>query len=292
MEKLVLHIGAHKTATTSLQRFFDDRSKTFTDQGAHYHAMSRQTRNAIQLALKARSSARLRVAQRLADELRGIERPTLVSWEGFLGPPFWHGRLYGRSEAAAELFDNLRELIECPIEIVFYVRRQDTFVTSTYIQAVKEGSEASPQEYIEMIKFRSLDWQGCIEPLRQIGLPIFLGAYELAGRSFPQFAAPILDRFPTVRFAEMGDLPVLNLSFSAKALAIAQAANQVGLANLEKRRLRALLERFSGPAPKILRQIDFKRIRAATADANTSLLSAGLTLPLDLKEYYQFSKLS
>lgn len=290
MKKLVLHVGAHKTATTSLQQFLNQRSDELLTQGVRYHVLSRPIRKAIQSALVSDRRARLpKTARLLATELAG-EGSTLVSWEGFLGPPFWNGRLYGRSQAAAELIKALREEIDCPIEIVFYVRRQDTFVTSCYIQAVKEGSPATPDEYIGTIKFRSLDWQDCIAPLLQADLPVFYGAYELASKSVSEFVAPILKRFPVVSLPELDELPALNRAYCAKSLAIAQAANQVGLTDSERKSLRQLLDKFSGPSPEILQQIDFKRIRASCVTANSALLLKHLLLPPDVHEYYEFRK--
>lgn len=274
MERLILHVGAHKTGTTSLQRWLLDNKPRLSEQGINYHLLSKEVRSAIHRRLGERSNLKLnKLARLLKSDLQG-NGVWLVSWEGLLGPPFVDGRLYGSAPVAAKILVELRETLCCPIEVVFYVRRQDTFINSTYVQRVKEGKASRFDAYVESIALNSLDWNKPIDALMSRGIPVFVGFHERLCEGDSAFAAPLLDRLE-VKNLTVDRLDQLNASYSGRALKMHELINtQCELSPEENRAFRNFLTtRIAGPSPIWNHGKTWPQICKIASRYNESLLS-------------------
>lgn len=149
--KLVLHIGAHKTGSTALQRHLQVNSAVLAESGIHYAAPdSAITSNEVADALAAGCvqavheffNAHVEMAKR-----RGA-RTVLVSAENFYGMTIVSAlrRKRSCSDAIVQehvLIRQLKNLIPSRIDdhnIVCYFRRPDHFVESWYNQNIKGSS--------------------------------------------------------------------------------------------------------------------------------------------------------
>lgn len=141
MKTLHLHIGTNKTGTTTIQRFLAGNRERLRAQGVFYplrNASAGGNHSIFARDLQQHSAGR-------------VARAAL--WEGFLqtvdasplprvmvsGEVFWsfHRKLPHVQRMVADLkarFDDIR--------IVCYLRRQDLYLRSWYVQAVKSGRYA------------------------------------------------------------------------------------------------------------------------------------------------------
>ena len=109
-----------------------------------------------------------------ADE-RGITR-YLLSHENLLGTMLGLQRgLYPQSSVFAERVASLRD---AQVKCIAFVRRQDSFIESTYKFRVKRGLEMSMAEYLQFIDRNALSWTRVFQPLREAGIDLRLYPYE------------------------------------------------------------------------------------------------------------------
>jgi len=132
---LYLHIGTHKTGTTALQRFFAKNQTNFAKSGIGYPQTSRVGhRGHYQLV----SSIRLR------------EHPSVIpekSFDAYLQDLSAELSANPISLISSEMFceeidlDALRRIksLAPTVRIIVYLRRQDSYVESIYVQRVKMG---------------------------------------------------------------------------------------------------------------------------------------------------------
>lgn len=239
--KIVLHIGAHKTATTFIQELFFESTEALQERGIRYEPLPRDIRKGLVSSFAAGKSVRGRIIDDLVSSLNptAAENVVFCSWEGFMGPPFVDGKLYGRYRECSKLLTSVLSRVACEAgQVIFYVRRQDHFLASAYIQSVKEGSSLVFDEFLDQIDKRSLAWTDMVENLKSIGFPVTVVPYEEIHSSSDHFLAPILERVGIERSALREDPGVVNSSYSTKALAVARAVN--GTAELEPNEIRQL----------------------------------------------------
>lgn len=155
--RLVLHIGMHKTGTTSLQWFFVlyrpwlrllgiDYPKAFDANGRRlpkhndlFHAISHEKDFHRPHPFFGPSAARV---EALAEQLKP-GRVTLLSAEGFSG----------ESPAFAAAFAPLRERAE--VRVICFLRRQDDWVESFYKQMVMSREVRECRTFDEFLKAES-----------------------------------------------------------------------------------------------------------------------------------------
>lgn len=148
--KLYLHIGHHKTATTSLQLFFNENRKTFEqlnfcypktgcviNQGAHHHLVS-----AVRLPhhpyFKPEKSFEEYVND-LEVEIAPYEN-ALISTEILCEAHLDYNKLL--------LLKNIAE----DIKVIFYIRRQDLYIESRYSTYVFYGERKKFKNIIENVE--------------------------------------------------------------------------------------------------------------------------------------------
>jgi hypothetical protein len=162
--KLVIHIGTEKTASTSLQYFFDDNRKSFTQVGVHYaksfgarnhrqlvaacmdHSKTDQWINGRNLATKLnRSRLEARVRKKFTEEMSQLPdtiNTVLVSSEHF------HSRLTLASELVTlnTFFDEFFS----SIEVFVYLRRQSSVLESKYTTYLCAGGDKNFRQFAKV----------------------------------------------------------------------------------------------------------------------------------------------
>jgi hypothetical protein len=164
--KLIIHIGTEKTASTSLQYFFDANRQVLTKHGVYFcSSLGRRNHRKLVAACmdhsktdmwinerdlgssKKRTKFANRVKMDFAEEMSqlpdGVET-VLISSEQF------HSRLTMESEIVF-----LREFLEGyfdSIDIVVFLRRQSSVLQSKYTTYLQAGGRKSFRQYFQMEK--------------------------------------------------------------------------------------------------------------------------------------------
>lgn len=153
MTRLIVHIGAPKTGTTAVQKFLFRNRGALAQQGVLYPAggMLNGAHHLIGAAIFPGRVNRLKgvrqdeVMARAVDEIRqeiASRNPGTV----VLSTEYLWGEL--SSANIRRLLDPFRDMT---LEVVAYLRRQDLFAQSLYVQAVKGGYASSFADWIKMV---------------------------------------------------------------------------------------------------------------------------------------------
>lgn len=167
MRELVIHIGAHKTGTTSLQSCFDERAHTLRSAGVLYPHSNwyHHSQHRLAFAMKGMRDPKGGAVPDLADEIAalnaaiaagGCDRIFISSEEFFSCPP--------------DGITALKEGLDVDrVRIVATLRRPDTLLVSMYNQKVKQPGNRfarSIQTFVKdpVLLDPDMDFLGCITP--------------------------------------------------------------------------------------------------------------------------------
>ena len=175
---IILHLGAHKTATTSAQIccrnnltelrrhglvFIDHTDKEFSTyriiRGTCQAARGERTlEKAPEKFEMLRSSLQRQLAHPTVNSL-------LIPWEIFLGEPYYQGHA-GFYPKSAESIDALYRLFDgFSVRVIYTVRDQWDFVNSWYQQLQKLGRRLAPEPYRDWALAADLSWRPLIANL-------------------------------------------------------------------------------------------------------------------------------
>jgi len=159
MPRLFLHIGTHKTGSTVLQQTFRANSRLLAQRGIKWlppfpnvRTFTRQT--AVDESFI--QSYRQYLRQRVDRAKQGTHR-YLMSYEGFSGDP-WTG--YKNVGAIATMLNEVTA--EFNPTIIVYLRRQDEFVESFYIQTIQGGRSWSFEEFLGQTDASWYCWESLV----------------------------------------------------------------------------------------------------------------------------------
>lgn len=196
---IAFHIGAHKTATSHLQRSLKHARRALADNGVRYYGPLhfRQPGQSIQALFGFRpgidgGGARRSAADQLA-VLRQDGHRLVFSEENFIGPlnqP--HGRsMRHRYKAADSRLNNLSEAVGQQIEVFLAIRRPTAFINSAYCQMLLGGRIQSVETFQKRNPLSSVDWLDLVQRLSAapgVG-QLTVWQYENYGAVFPQIIA-------------------------------------------------------------------------------------------------------
>lgn len=141
---LIIHVGTQKTGSTALQRHLFRNSAELLQQGIRYIEAGREHRHRTshnELARTIQGKAGSATWDRLRDELaRSNSRINLISAEGF-----W----FCDPAAVKRQLPDAKD-----VQIVVYLRRQDQYLQSLYVQAVCGGRTQSFATWRETVPDR------------------------------------------------------------------------------------------------------------------------------------------
>lgn len=268
---VVYHLGAHKTASSLLQKFMRDNRDALRRHRIHY--VNRSEMNDHVGWGKRLLTQPERLERRVAEALANPWYRTLViSHENTLGPPFKDGaaHLYPRGPELAEQLAHV--LRHWRSRVVLYIRPQDEFVESYYLQRIHQGATLSFAEWLEQIDVDAISWRPLVDALvehfgREHVEVVDFGTIR-HGQS--EFVADFLRRVGAGSRIDPTYRPVRNPSISAKGLGIALAANRHLRRDRERKAMRKFLQRhFSNqryPRPVLLSEEERRGLRRAYAD--------------------------
>lgn len=128
---LYLHIGTPKSGTTSIQRFLRSNAASLPDQGIFYRRQMIKNMSMMEFVKAMRSKNASEVASRYAQELAGLcqSHETVVS----------SNEMFAFLFVPDAMMPAIVKEVRCPIKVICYIRRPDSYLESVYKQRAKNG---------------------------------------------------------------------------------------------------------------------------------------------------------
>jgi hypothetical protein len=263
--RLVLHVGAHKTGTSLVQKFFRD-NPSFADK----HNIDYIPRSDCN-ELIGWGKVPLRDPELLRDRLR-FERRTkpgqliLISHENSLGKPFIPGDLglYPETLRCARGLKKATRAFDT--QVVFYMRPLADFVESYYLQTIHEGRTHSVEEWLEGQDPSSWSWVPVLEALDEVFGPesVSIGDFSEIANGQEDFLRLFLQRIGVTKASGLSYKSVRNASISARGLAMAMDVNQMLKTGDERHETRKFIQKHWSNR-------QFERARPLPADLRAQL---------------------
>lgn len=244
-----LHIGAHKTATSLLQRYL------LANEGDH-------RRRGVLYLRRAELSRQVGWGERLvADPAPLTARMTrfrfdprfrvlIGSYENMLGRPFpdgGDGRLY--PNAARNIAALNRALARATFgnqcRIVITLRSQPDFLESYYLQTVHQGGHETFADWLRRVDLEALSWRPIVAALHATfgRHRVEVIDFRIIGQGQEAYLRHVLGRIDPRLDLPIGALGAYNRSLSARGLAMALAANRHLGTQAERTALRGFLQK-------------------------------------------------
>ncbi len=224
--RIVLHAGVHRTGTTSLQHFLAANRLPLALQGIAYpgDAVHHQT-----------LAWRLKRGQNTVDDVLALvaqsagARVTVLSAEDFatMQDLDWVGALATRF----------------PVDVVFYLRRQDHWLMSWYNQHIKwpfdrEKSTMTPGDFIDRLDdFFWIDYAATLERWAALLGRESIQVGVLEQNQITDVREDFLERFQIVRASLDLDIANTNESLPVEVLEVVRLLNMFDLKPGQRRRL-------------------------------------------------------
>ncbi len=276
---VVLHMGAHKTASSALQATLEHAGRSLSRIGIETMPRSILTQTAVHAQYP-----------ELRNIITSVNAPHLIlSHEVILGWPF--GPL-GEMRAgkppdslypeAGPRLDFLARVCEgMDARVIYYIRDQDTFLQSFYIQLVQGGATFSFDEWLSTIDLSRLSWVKVIDQIRT-RFPVHVKRYET---EFAHSQCDAFKRFLAAAAPQCADEKLdvapfekpTNRSLNKTGLVLMIEANKLGLEASQRRALRRSLQthlsNLDGARPELLSEKQLE-ILAAYRPENEALAQA------------------
>jgi hypothetical protein len=262
---VVLHVGAHKTGSSLVQKFLRDNRTALSGHGIHY--IPRSDMNTLIGWGRALHDEPELLRRRLEDVTTGRHPVVMGSHENTLGRPFVKGTpgLYPDGPRNAKALGQILDGFD--YTVVVYIRPQADFVESYYLQSLHEGGTQTFAEWTrELIDYESLSWRPLIDALGES-----LGPHRVVVKDFRDikhgqeeflrrfFAAVEVDPKISLSYA-----PVRNASISEKGMQMALAVNPLVASSRQRKAVRVFLQKhFSNrryPRPSLFTEAERSRI--------------------------------
>jgi hypothetical protein len=291
VKHLVLHVGAHKTGTTLVQKALQTNREAFA--GCGYDVL---VRNEYENLTQGYHSRWRRKAGSLGNVTKAFEMVRdaathdglVISHEDLLASvhSFRTGPLYAPADSILRIAHKVLEPERTTV--LLYVRRQDRFVESSYLQTVRMGSTKSFAEFMKPVTTDNLRWDSLVEKIKDsvpagsdVRVNYFESIKELRSRPFvreffQQTGVDVVPKFPF-------NTEAVNRGYSDSALKLALVGN-AELESEDRRRLRLFLDaNFSNVthrSPLLLTKEQREEMLSALAPSNKALhdmITDGLT---------------
>ena len=259
--RYIVHLGAHKTGTTTLQRLLHFSQAELAERQVVAVVDHVEIREAVGPSFLGTDQAAEGLRALLAGPFEPGVESVIYSFEGHLGTPFAQRDrpgapgLYPRRRVPLEFLAPILQGISATIEIAYTVRRQASLIESYYLQAVKEGSSPTFEEYCEGLVLDDISWVPLLSEIADaLGIPITMFEYQSADKT-SSVVERMLDRYlPGFDAPEREEWK--NTAYSARGLEIALRVQPLLKDKQEQRLLRRFIQRsFSSlnePPPVLL----------------------------------------
>ncbi len=197
-QSVALHIGAHKTATTHLQRSFLDSAAALAAAGVQFHgpASFRGDNQTLTRRFGITPRPSESAQPMAADALSGLSRGAahlILSEENF---PATLGNRWGNvgmplyADAPRRVRILAKRIAPASLDVFLAIRHPTTFLNSAYGQVLLAGRYVKPERFHEKNPLVGVDWADLVERLRATpGLRrLTVWRYEDYQTVFPQIA--------------------------------------------------------------------------------------------------------
>lgn len=287
MKKLVFHVGAHRTATTFLQRTLKRNSTALTEQGISYVPMNPDVAKAID-PHNAGAADTADVARRMAALWPDDASTVLMSWEAMIGLPYQGGSLYGERRRFLSILAQAAAISGRELSTVLTFRRQDDFLNSYYGLMIKAGYVITPDEFKARFDIAHLSWGDIFADLQEIGNASAV-PFEICRTSTEQYIGHVVAPTGITPTALRLTEPPANEGFGKVALALTAYLNEHAQMDAAARAgFRKLATRLTGGDEKadIFSQSERDLIVSQCVRGNEDILSTS-EAPHAVRPYYQ-----
>lgn len=149
-----IHIGTHKTGSTAIQRSLQKNARLLRKHGYYFVLDSKR----FLVALKSISNGDIDNLEKERKNFRKVIENTkchslILSSEGF------SGSMLEAYSNISQIAKKLHYIIgDHNVKIIVYLRRQDQFIESAYIQTIHESKTWSFKEFCSGIGVHGFDW--------------------------------------------------------------------------------------------------------------------------------------
>jgi hypothetical protein len=243
LPKIAVHVGAHKTGTSLVQKYLRDQVEQTAPFDIRYVSRSDTDRLIGWGMTLLERPEKLRA--RLEAESRDVTaRYIIVSHENTLGRPHRSSGDNLYPEALPRIDALASILAPFDSRIVFYLRRTADFLESYYLQLIQQGEFFGFEQWLDRVDLDRVSWTPLVERLRDrfghdnVAIGDFdeikLGQGEFLRRFFRR-VDPRIDLTPSYEERR-------NSSLSDKGLRIAMGANRFLRSGGERQRMRKFLQ--------------------------------------------------
>lgn len=215
MNELILHLGAHKTATTFLQKQLEMNSRNFPED-IHYLPL-KETREYLTIPIR-RNENISEIRTNLYKIIGKDKLSTLiVSDENLLGSA-WKLKKGNLFQEIEEILLRVTEIFDTEIKIVFSIRNYSDFITSLYCEYLRHNTICPIDVFLKKFDIEKSNWVNLYKQIISVfgDKNIFLYDFDsFNDEEFLQLVCP--DRFNPQLFQLSGknyiSRPTLSQSF-------------------------------------------------------------------------------
>ena len=222
--KIFIHIGTHKTGSTSIKSALRQSKKVLKKHKLRYiethwsYEIMRDEEVDFQKLKTIRDSFQNEVSK-----IKSTER-VVISAEKFSGNPYSG---YQNAGVLASYLKFITEGLEA--EVLVYVRRQDSFLESLYTQSIQQGEQHSFQSFLQSSNPNLFDWNLFVKEFEN-----HFGNNKVKVRSYEYLRGMgknelLEDYFKTLGINSLNEIILdsrpSNVSYSRVALDFASRAN-------------------------------------------------------------------
>lgn len=231
--KLFIHIGTHKTGSTTIQNALLKNYRSLRKENIIYLPDRKLFKQLMTLK---------HIDEKIIDDIRAklkiilrcykIKDTTrfVLSQEGLSGDPGFGNDLsfagYKNAEIIAESLSRITENLD--VEIIIYIRRQDTFIESLYTQRIHEGGYDSFNDFLTRLPEDAFNWEFLLNSYSKhfgkenINLRIYDKLYLPSKDSLLKDFSEVINSKSLLKRS----MPSMNRGFSREALEIARITNR------------------------------------------------------------------
>lgn len=128
---LYLHVGTPKSGTTSIQKFLRSNANALPERGLFYRRQMIKNMSMMEFVKTMRTKNAEETAKRYAVELNTLcqKHETVVS----------SNEMFSFLFVPDKMMPAIMEHVKCPVKVICYIRRPDSYLESVYKQRAKNG---------------------------------------------------------------------------------------------------------------------------------------------------------
>lgn len=242
---LFLHIGTHKTGSTSIQSVLTKEKEKLKEEGIYYLGGFRELSKPMKVRTEYDEDHVRKFQKKVKESINQSKfsnpHTYIASNENWSGSTL---NAYDNAALNAKILRDIFKNFDFNIRIIVYLRRQDSFIESVYAQKVKRGdTDLTFQDFLELVHKKQFHWISLLDSYAK-----FFGKENIIVQRFDkevlQTKNSLVQSFGTIINSEhlkvFENTVVENTGYSKDVMEFARMANK-HLTKKERRTLRFLL---------------------------------------------------